>query len=97
MESKTFSFGKFAYANPKRKANEITVTVTIYNGNTLSVVGDIWNAKKTDVVRCGQCLDTIAEYVKCRKFKEIYNLWNEYHLKVMPSDVLAKVREIIHE
>lgn len=61
----------------------------VYTGETteyyeeLSICGSIWNAKKTDIVCGGQCLDEIAKYVKAPLFKEIYRLWKLYHLNGM--------------
>lgn len=53
----------------------------------LSISGRIWNAPHKDVTCCGQCLDTINEYFeyldKPLLFKEIYDLWQNYHLNGM--------------
>lgn len=49
----------------------------------LSICGEIWNSRKTDCVTCGQCLDEIAKYVHTPLFKEIYELWDKYHLNGM--------------
>ena len=45
--------------------------------------GEIWNNRKTDCYVGGQCLDTIAKYVKTPLFKEIHRLWKLYHLNGM--------------
>ena len=49
----------------------------------LSICGNIWNHLRTDIYRGGQCLDTIAEYIKTKEFNEIYTLWKKYHLNGM--------------
>lgn len=55
----------------------------------LSICGNIWNSKKTDIYCAGQCLDTISKYVKDmslenrRIFAEIYPWWKAYHLNGM--------------
>lgn len=49
----------------------------------LSICGDIWNKTNTDIFCGGQCLDTIAEFVKTPLFKEIYRFWKLYHLNGM--------------
>src|SRR5574344_2180867 len=76
----------------KRRGGEKTFTVDrktgerTYTGNTtpeyveFSACGNIWNTTKTDIVCGGQCLDTIAKYVKDPVFKEIHKLWQQYHL-----------------
>ena len=61
----------------------------IFTGNEtpkyceLSICGNIWNPRKTDIYCGGQCLDEIAKYVKNPLFKEIYTLWKNYHLNGM--------------
>ena len=87
-KTKRISFGKVAYQNPNRKANEVTIDIELrldkntdgFCYYTFSVCGDIWNARKTDILCGGQCLDTIAEYVDTPLFNEIYNLWKCYLL-----------------
>ena len=76
----------------RKKGGEKTFTISpktkerIYTGKTtpiyyeFSASGTIWNAQKTDCLECGQCLDTIAEYIKDPLFLEIYGLWKKYHL-----------------
>lgn len=49
----------------------------------LSICGEIWNHNKTDCYACGQCLDTIAKYVKAPLFKELHGYWKKYHLNGM--------------
>ena len=53
----------------------------------LSICGNIWNTRDTDVVMGGQCLDTIAEYAgqlqDKETFLELYGLWKKYHLNGM--------------
>lgn len=65
----------------------------IYTGETtpeyveLSICGYIWNTRKTDICRCGQCLDTIAEYRNQLNdpelFDVLYKYWKLYHLNGM--------------
>ena len=45
--------------------------------------GDIYNACGTNIVSCGQCLETIAEYIDDPVFMQILNLWRKYHLNGM--------------
>lgn len=53
----------------------------------LSICGDIWNARQTDCLCGGQCLDTIAEYRDQLRepelFDTIYDFWKRYHLNSM--------------
>ena len=49
----------------------------------LSISGEIWNHKKTDIYCGGQCLDDISHYIHTPLFKEIYRFWKLYHLNGM--------------
>lgn len=88
---KTISFGKVAY-NSTRKINEITVDVRLEQNAegkyVFSASGYLWNARKTDIVCGGQCLDTLFKYLKSnnimnKQFERIYRLWKLYHLNDM--------------
>ena len=79
---KTFNFGKIDYYGKGRKINSVTVTMS-YRDGVLSVSGDIWNGKHTDIVCGGQCLDEIAKYIHSSTFKKIHRLWKLYHLNDM--------------
>lgn len=59
-------------------------TTPIYN--ELSICGNIWNPRHTDIYCGGQCLDTIAEYIHTPLFEELYKYWKLYHLNGMRPD-----------
>ena len=88
MEKTTISFGKIAYDRPNRKTNEAVVQIELRECKTnagyiyteLSICGDIWNSRHTNIRCCGQCLDEIAEHVHTPLFREIFELWNKWHL-----------------
>lgn len=75
--------GKQTYkVDPKTKERTHTGNITpSYVEFTAS--GSVWNARQTDCLTCGQCLDTIAEYIADPVFAEIYKLWKQYHLNGM--------------
>lgn len=91
----TLNFGKIDYSGAGRRAYPVTVDIELRErgGNTspvyteLSICGDIWNTKKTDIYCGGQCLDTINEYrdqlTEPELFTEIYSYWKKYHLNGM--------------
>lgn len=56
-------------------------TTPIYH--ELSICGDIWNPRHTDIYCGGQCLDTIAKYINDPLFEELYKYWKLYHLNGM--------------
>lgn len=86
---KIFEFGKIDYNGTGAKRNLVTVTVEYRNENgreVFSACGDIWNAGKSSVLCGGQCLDTIAEYIKTPLFNAIFRLWKLYHSNDMRSE-----------
>lgn len=85
---KTFDFGKIDF-DGEGKINLVTVDMEYKDGDgkkVLSISGNVWNERKTDVVCGGQCLDTIAEYISDPVFAEIYRLWKLYHLNDMHAE-----------
>ena len=84
---KTFDFGKVDYYGRGRKINKVDVTVRLYDKDdgrvVLSIDGGFWNGRGTDYVHCGQCLDTIAEFIHRPLFRKIYGWWKEWHLNDM--------------
>lgn len=87
---KTFSFGKINYTNKSRRINAVEITVELRDRAgylALAIRGAVWNASHTDVVMCGQCLDSIAEYrdrlSDPELFDQLYELWQKYHLHAM--------------
>ena len=80
------SFGKIDYNHTGRRNHLVTVDLELRDtkhGPEFSCRGTIWNTRKTDCVCGGQCLDTIAEYVKAPLFREILRFWKLYHLNSM--------------
>ena len=85
MEKK-FKFGLIDFEEKGVKDCEVVVTIELKESEGKSVFtasGDIWQPDHTDILCGGQCLDTIAEYIKDPKFNEIYRLWKLYHLNDM--------------
>ena len=83
---RTFNFGKIDYLNHGRKDCAVTVDLELREtekGQELSICGEIWNARHTDIYCGGQNLDTIARYVKSPVFKELFRFWELYHLNGM--------------
>lgn len=70
-----------------QKTGEKTITGKTPEYVELAISGAIWNARRTDCVCGGQCLDEIYKYRKQLSepelFNEIYDLWKKYHLNGM--------------
>ena len=80
---KTFNFGKVDYYGRGRRINKVDVTVRLRDEDdghvVLSIDGGFWNGRGTDYVHCGQCLDTIAEFVHNPLFRKIHGWWKNFH------------------
>lgn len=102
---KNISFGKIAYSS-KSKINSVTIEIELKQRDTaiawdtfeqlsnvpeLSICGSIWDAKHYDCECCGQCLDTIKEYLPDNaEFSRICDIWEQYHLNDMNSGSKAQ-------
>lgn len=87
---RTFSFGKVDYLGHGCKNCAVEVEMEYRDKGDgkkeLSICGDIWNSRHTDIYCGGQCLDTIAEYIHSPLFKKLYRLWKLYHLNGMHAE-----------
>jgi hypothetical protein len=80
---KIISFGKIDFNHSGRKNCKVTIEVELRDtdkGKELSISGDIWNPRETDIYSGGQNLDTIIQYVKTPKMKRIHEIWKRWHL-----------------
>ena len=102
--NKVFEFGKIDFNGKGRKVNRVSVEVNLREEETnygfkyysFTASGEIWNARGTDCVVCGQCLDEIKEYVNDPTFLKIYDLWKKYHLNDLKAGTPAQ-EKAVHE
>lgn len=84
---KRFDFGLIDFSGHGAACNRVTVDVEYTDKGDgkkcFTASGMIWNRSRSDCLAGGQCLDTIAEYVKTPLFCEILRLWKLYHLNDM--------------
>ena len=90
MSKLKYHLGKVDYLNKGVKANAVEIDIELRDrvnnrtGETykeFSVTGSIWNHIHTDIYCGGQCLDTIAKYIKGNEeFDFVYDMWKKYHL-----------------
>lgn len=77
-----FKFGKVDYYGRGRRVNAVDVDVRLQDADggrpVFSAMGGFWNGRGTDYVHCGQCLDTIAEFVGDPLFRKIYGWWKDF-------------------
>ena len=93
---KKFTFGKIDYYGTGRRINAVEVEVALSDKGVFTASGTIWNSKHTDCVCGGQCLDTIAEYIKNPTFKKIHRLWKQYHLNDMHAGTVAQEEALVN-
>ena len=88
--SKTFTFPKIAfYGGRKINTPEVEMTIS-YGGKgpVVSICGDVWNSRHTDIVMSGQCLDEMNEFESLKynpTFRKLYEWWKLYHLNDLRS------------
>ena len=87
---KRFTFGKIDFYGRGRKINLVEVDVELSDKGVFTASGTIWNSKHTDCVCGGQCLDTIAKYIKNPTFKKIHGFWKQYHLNDMHAGTVRQ-------
>lgn len=83
---RTFDFGLIDYENRGTARNRVTVEMeykTDGDKKVFSVSANVWNARHSDIVCGGQCLDSIAAYIDSPLYSEILRLWKLYHLNDM--------------
>ena len=84
----TVRCGKADFFGTGRKVNEVDVDIELKEkdeGMALSLVGSVWNARKTDIVVGGQCQDELAklpQFQEGGKYRELIELW-KWHLNDM--------------
>ena len=102
---KIFDLGKVHY-NGRGRVNPVTIEMRLSDGGELTICGNIWNNRKSDIYCGGQCLDTIAKYLKDMSpqnremFRKLYILWRKYHLNrlrgiVIPEDTMKYIKYIM--
>lgn len=82
-------FGKISFSS-KRKINRVVVEVALkpdHDVNEFTASAMVYNAKGTDIVAGGQCLDEIYEHRNELKnkdlFVKVYKIWKQYHLNCL--------------
>ena len=83
---RNFDFGYIDFENRGEAKNKVTVEMEYKEESgkkRFSVSAMVWNARHSDILTGGQCLATIAPYIKSPLFSEILRLWKAYHLNDM--------------
>jgi hypothetical protein len=92
---KTFNFGKIAYTST-RKVNAVDIEMELRytdKGPELSICGNIWNSRHTDIVIGGQCLDKMNQIEDIHGnsvFQELYRLHSLYHLNSLHAGTVRQ-------
>lgn len=82
----TLDFGKVDYNHSGRNNCRVTVDVRLDDGN-LSICGNIWNPRETDIYSGGQNLAEIAKLLKANaKIQRVKAVWERWHLNNLHSE-----------
>ena len=96
-QRKVIDFGKIAFYG-NRKINKVTIEIKLKEtpeGLELSISGNVWNNRESDIITGGQCLDDLLPYFENNKpYKEIYRLWKNYHLNGMNAGTKEQTKAI---
>ena len=103
---KDFSFGKVDGYHNGRKQCEVILNFGFqeFSGQEpyFSVCGELWNNLHTDIIRGGQCVDSLAEEFKTlsrnKLYQEMLALWKAYHLKKkseIPTEIVNRINELV--
>ena len=78
--NKTLDLGKIDYNGTGRKVNKVEIEIELEDGR-LSICGDIWDSKQSDVYSGGQNIDEIASlFPHDKKVQRIKEVWERWHL-----------------
>ena len=79
---KTINLPKIAY-NGSRKINAVTIDISLEDGN-LSLIGNVWNARRTDVTLCGQIYKELRNlYPHNSQVQSLVAVWKRWHFNDM--------------
>lgn len=86
---KTIECGKCDWEGRGRRVNALTLDVRLTEKDdgtwAFAVSGDVWNSRRTDIIRGGQCLDEMFARPEMAPWREVYELWAEFHLNDMTA------------
>jgi hypothetical protein len=102
---KIITIGKFAYHPSTRRANTLTVHISldekIVGKPVFSGSCNLWNCRNTDIIFGGQsfdsCLVIFPELNENELFMKIYRLWKKHHLNDMDASANDAQREAADE
>lgn len=83
---KIIDCGKIDWYGKGRKVNkaELELRLSRRDGKwRFSCCGTVWNARHTDCVAAGQCLDEMFRFPELARYKEIQDLHARFHLNDM--------------
>lgn len=82
------------YCEDRTKLNYIDLSEV--NGYYhLGISANVWNSRKTNVIMCGQCLDSLLPHLENNPlFMELYAIWCEYHLNDLKGGTIEQMEAL---
>lgn len=97
MTARTFTFDKIDFNGTGRRINLPTVELELKYDNKgrpcVSICGEVWNSKHTDIIMGGQCLDEMAKFNSLANnslFCKLHRLWQKWHLNDLHSGTIKQ-------
>lgn len=91
---RVINLGKVDYTHTGKANCKVTVEVEL-EGGRLSICGNIWNPRETDIYSGGQNIEEIADLFKgSRKVQRIKAIWERWHLNDMKAGTPAQETEL---
>lgn len=86
-----YYLGKCDGYNNGRKSCEAYITWELKDGN-FSMCAEVWNVRKTGIIRGGQCVDAVAAYFPDdKKAARMVEVWRRWHLNDLKAGSPAQM------
>lgn len=71
---------KIRQFDPREGKRDIDLNPVTTSYFELSIVADVWNSRRTDVIMCGQMYDELLKLNRSPRVRRIVELWRRWHL-----------------
>lgn len=91
MQNYEYEYKKTVFLGHHKPNRRVEIEIEITRGEKgaiLSICGNVWNSRKTDIIAGGQMEDSILSYLDYPKYplpklRRLLEIWKRYHLNNM--------------